>query len=160
MNRPQIAVSILMLALSFILPAYALGPQGKGDEINAEGVVVAVQLDPGAVRSAMWVNAESMGDFAEVWMVRVKSPASRNGAKYILVEYTHVNRRESFVTDSELDSTAWKFSLRPVFENRRGSCVDWGERYVPTSFGRNEKLPTPKTLACFQMKARPVPAGR
>ena len=87
-------------------------------------------------------------------------PVSPNGVKYILAEYAHVNRYELFVTDSELDSIAWKFSLRAVSENRRGTCVDCGQRYVPTAFGRHEKLPTPRTLACFQMKARPVPAHR
>jgi len=49
---------LAMLALSSVVTGYALGKQDKGDEINAEGVVVAVQLAPGAVRSAMEVNAE------------------------------------------------------------------------------------------------------
>ena len=81
-----------------------------------------------------------------------------NSRAYILIEYTHVNRQESFVTDGELTSTAWKFSLYPVSENRLGTCVVCGERYVPTALGKHEKLPNPKTLACFQVKARPVKA--
>jgi hypothetical protein len=156
----KIPVLFATLVLSSILPTFALGQQGKDDEINVEGVVVAVQLDPGAVRSAMDVSAESMGDFAEVWMVRVNRPLSPNGTKYVLVEYTHVNRHEPFVTDRELDTTAWKFSLRPVLEDRHGTCVDWGQRYVPTALSKHEKLPIPRPLACFQMKARPVPTGR
>ena len=155
----KISVAFAIAAFAFILAVPATGQQGRTEELTAEGVVVAVQLDPGAARSAMDVNSESLGDFAEVWMVRVNRPVSPNGAKYVLVEYTHVNRNEPFVTDSELDSTAWKFTLRPVSEDRRGTC-EWGERYVPTTFGRHEKLPTAKTLACFQMKTRPVPAGR
>jgi hypothetical protein len=149
-----------MIALPSVLAVSALGQQGHREEVNAEGVVVAVQLDPGAARSAMDVTSESMGDFTEVWMIRVDRSVSPNDAKYILVEYTHVNRHEPFVTDSELDRTTWKFALRPVSEDRRGTCVDWGERYVPTGFGRHEKLPPPQTLACFQMKTRPASVGR
>jgi hypothetical protein len=145
-----------MLVLPAILAVSALGQQGRSEEVNFEGVVVAVQLDPGAARSAMEANSESMGDFAEVWMVRLDHWVSPSGKKYILVEYTHVNRHEPFVTDSELDSAAWKFSLHPVSDDRRGTCVSWGDRYVPTGFGRHEKLPTPKTLACFQTTKRPV----
>jgi hypothetical protein len=149
-----------MLALPAILAVSALTQQGNSEEVNAEGAVVAVQLDPGAVRSRMDVNSESLGGFAEVWMVRVNRPISPKGAKYVLVEYTHVNRHEPFVTDSELDSTTWKFNLHPVSEDRRGTCIDWGKRYVPTAFGRHEKLPTPKTLPCFQIETRPLSAGR
>lgn len=155
----KIPALFAIVVFSSILSASALG-QGDGEGVNVEGVVVALQLDPGAARSPMWVNSESMGDFAEVWMVHVNRPLRPNGAKYVLVEYIHVNRHESFVTNSELDSTVWKFSLRPVSEDRPGTCVDWGERYVPTALGKHEKLPTPTTLACFQMKARPVPIGR
>jgi len=156
----KIPAVFAMLALPAILAVSAPGQQGHSEEVNAEGVVVAVQLDPGAARSAMEVNSESMGDFAEVWMIRVDRSVSPNGAKYILVEYTHVNRHAPFVTDSELDRTTWKFTLRPVSEDRRETCVGWGERYVPTAFGRHDKLPPPKTLACFQMKTRPAPVGR
>jgi hypothetical protein len=104
-----------MLVLPAILAASALGQQGRSEEVNAEGVVVAVQLDPGAARSAMEVNSESMGDFAEVWMVRVDRSVSPNSTKYILVEYAHVNRHEPFVTDSELDSS--RLEVQPT------SCI-------------------------------------
>ena len=59
-------------------------------------------------------------------MVLVIRPVSPNGAKYILVEYTHINRHESFVADSELDSIAWKFSLRPVFAERTRNLYQLG----------------------------------
>lgn len=81
----KIPAFFAIVVLSSILSASALG-QGDGKGVNAEGVVVAVQLDPGAARSPMWVNSESMGDSAEVWMVRVNRPLSPNGAKYVLVE--------------------------------------------------------------------------
>ena len=149
-----------MIALPAILAVSALGQQRHSEEVDAEGVVVAVQLDPGAARIAMEINSESMGEFAEVWMIREGRSVSPNGAKYILVEYTHVNRHEPFVTDNELDRATWKFTLRPVSEDRRGTSVGWGERYVPTAFGRHDKLPPPKTLSCFQMKTRPAPVGR
>jgi hypothetical protein len=152
-----ISAAFAIAAVAFILAVSATGQQRGTEEHTAEGVVVAVQLDPGQVRSAMDVNSESMGDFAEVWMV-VNCPVGPKGAKYVLVEYTHVNRQEPFVTDSELDTTSWRFTLRPLSEGRRG--CDWGERYVPTEFGRHEKFPTAKTLACFQMKTRPAPTGR
>lgn len=156
--RYKISAAFSITAFALIPAVYATGQQGHTEELTAEGVVVAVQLDPGAARSAMDVNSESLGDFAEVWMVRVNRLVSPNGAKYVLVEYTHVNRHEPFVTNSELDSKAWKFTLRPVPEDRRGPC-EWGERYVPAAFGRLEKLPSAKTLACFQMRTRPVPAA-
>lgn len=82
-------------------------------------------------RSAMEVKSESMGEFAEVWMVRLDRSVSPNGTKYILVEYTHVNRHEPFVTDSELDKTTWKFTLRPVLEDGRGTCVAWASAMYP-----------------------------
>lgn len=148
-----IAVVALILAVS------ATGQQGGAEELTAQGVVVAIQLDRGTARSAMDVNSESLGDFAEGWMVRLTRPMGPNGAKYVLVEYTHVDRREPFVTNSELDSTAWTFTLRPVSEDQRGVC-EVGARYVPTAFGRHQKLPTAKTLACFQMKIRPVAVSR
>jgi hypothetical protein len=157
--RKEIPALIGALALLCILTASALGQQVHGDEVTAEGVVVAVQLPPGAVRSAMAINAVSVADFAEVWMIRLNRPISAISAKYVLVEYIHVNHHEPFVTDRELDRTAWKFNLRPVPQDRP-TCFEWGERYVPTSFGRHEKLPTPKTLACFEMSARPVPVDR
>ena len=155
----KISAAIAIVACASSLTVSATGQQARTEDVTVEGVVVAVQLDPGAVRSAMDVNSESLGDFSEVWMVRPNGPVGPNSAKYVLVEYTHVYRREPFVTGRELDSTAWKFRLRPVSEDRRGTC-EWGERYVPTAFGGHEKLPAAKTLACFQLKTRPVSAGR
>jgi hypothetical protein len=155
----KISTVFAIAAVAFIIPVSAIGQQGCTDKLTAEGVVVAVQLDPAGVRSAMDVNSESLGDFAEVWMVRVNRPVNGDGANYVLVEYTHVNRQEPFVTDRELDSTAWKFTLRPVSEDRRETC-DWGERYIPTALGKHDSLPNAKTLACFRMKVRPVPVAR
>lgn len=149
-----------ILGLATIVAASAIGQQGRCEEVNAEGVVVAVQVNPGTVRSPEDVSLESMGDFAEVWMVRVDHWIRPNGAKYILLEYTHVNRHEPFVKGRELDSTIWKFKLIPVADNQRGSCVSWGERFVPTAFGRHETLPAPKPLPCFQMQERPVLVSR
>jgi len=60
----KIPALFAVLTLSSVLPAYAVGPHGNDDEMNSEGVVVAVQLDPGAVRSAIAVNAEPMGHSA------------------------------------------------------------------------------------------------
>lgn len=95
---------LVSLASIPVATASGRGQQGRRDEANAEGVVVAVLLEPGAARSWMDVNSESLGDFAEVWMVRVDHWSRPNGAKYILIEYTHVNRHEPFVKDSELDN--------------------------------------------------------
>lgn len=152
--------SLLLAAASLasaLLPAAAQTTRGSR-EVNAEGVVVAVQLEPDTVRSSMALNSESLGDFAEVWMVRVRHKLSVKSGKYILVEYTHVNRHEPFVKDRELDTTVWKFRLSPPSKNETGTCGSWSDRFVPTAFGKERKLPTPGTLACFQMQKRPVSA--
>ncbi len=155
----RIPALFAMLAVACILDLPASGQKVRSDVVNAEGVVVGVQLEPGAARSPMDVNSESLGGFAEVWMVRVEHWLRPNGAKYILVEYTHVNRKEPFVKDSELNSTVWSFQFTPAPKSQRGTCISWGDRFVPTAFGRHEKLPTPKTLACFQMQKRPIFVG-
>jgi hypothetical protein len=155
----KIAPVFAILAFLFNLSVFAVGQQGHSEEMEGEGVVVAVHLDSDAARSPTDVNSESLGDFAEVWMVRIDRWFSPNDARYILLEYTHVNRLEPFVTDSELARTIWKFALNPVQENHRRTCSRWGERFVPTVSGTHEKLPSPKGLACFQTQQRPVRVG-
>lgn len=150
----RISAVVVMLTLVSIPAVFADGQLERNAKVAAEGVVVAVQLEPGAARSPIYMNSESLGDFAEVWMVRVNRWLHGESAKYILVEYTHVNRHEPYVTDTELNRIVWKFNLDSVPENRRGTCTSWGERFVPTAFGRDEKLPAPKALACFQMQQR------
>jgi hypothetical protein len=148
-----------LLALSCVLATSASGrsQETTPQALTAEGVVVAVQLELGATRSTMDVGSSSLGDFAEVWMVRVGRWSRPNAPKYILVEYAHANRHEPFVRDSELDRTVWKFSIDSVAQNQQGACVSWGERFVPTAFGKRDNLPAPKSLQCFQMRKRPAP---
>lgn len=83
MNSMFLRAASLVLLASL---AHAQVASGHNKLLKVKGVVVAVQLDPGAVRSAMDVNSESMGDFAEVWMVRLNRRLPSNGTKYVLVE--------------------------------------------------------------------------
>lgn len=101
-------------------------------------------------------DPHSMGDMVEVWMVRVDNWRRTEKPGFILVEYTH---RDAVVKDSELDSTVWRFEIRPAPPVESRTCISWwsAERsFVPTALGANQKLPPPKQLGCFLMQKRPV----
>jgi hypothetical protein len=143
---------VITLALSL-----AVGISASSDDggFSAEGVVVAVQKAKDEVRMA---DPQSMGDVVEVWMVRVDKWPRPDKPGFVLVEYTH---HDALIKDGELDSTTWKFELRKPTPDKSGTCLSWwtAERsFVPTALGSRGKLPAPKTIPCFLMRKRPVPA--
>ena len=144
------AVLVFICSLAFGAPA-----SSSEDSFLAQGKVVAVQKAKDEIR--MTDNTDA--DMVEVWMVRLDHwPRSRKPG-IILVEYTH---HDSIVKDSELDRTIWTFEIRQAPPEKSGTCLSWwaAERsFVPTAFGRWAKLPDPKSLSCFLMTKRPVPAS-
>jgi len=133
--------------------ALALSPAPKDEPLSAEGVVVATQKAKDEVR--MRDNTDA--DMVEVWMVKVEHWPQSQKPGIVLVEYTH---HDSVIKDSELDGTTWTFEIRQAPPEKSGTCLSWwaAERsFVPTAFGRHQKLPDPKKLACFLMTKRPVP---
>jgi hypothetical protein len=118
---------------------------------TADGVVVAVQKTKDEARM---YDPHSMGDLVEVWMVRVDKWTRSERPTFILVEYTH---RDAILKDGELDSTEWRFDIRPAPPAKSGTCMSWWtQTFIPTALGANQKLPPPRELGCFLMQKRPV----
>lgn len=143
----SIAFSIV-LCLALVSTAFSSDKQ-----LVIEGMVVAVQKTKDEVRM---VDPHAMGDMVEVWMVKVPKWPRSEKTRFILVEYTH---RAPLVTDSELDSTVWKFEVRPAPAADSRTCMSWwsaDQSFVPTALGVGKKLPPPKGLDCFLMQKRPI----
>ena len=143
---------VFTVALSLVIGMYASSSDGS---FSAEGVVVSVQKAKDEVRMA---DPQSVGDVVEVWMVGVDKWQRPDKPGFILVEYIH---HDALIKDSELDWTTWKFELRKPPPDKSRTCLSWwaAERsFVPTALASRGKLPAPKTIPCFLMKKRPVPA--
>jgi hypothetical protein len=143
---------LVVITFALCLTLGTAAPSSDGNLV-AEGTVVAVQKAKDEVRMA---DPQSMGDMVEVWMVHVDNWPRAEKPGFILVEYTH---RDPIVKDSELDSTVWKFEIRPAPAAESGTCMSWwsAERsFVPTALGASQKLPQAKELGCFLMRKRPV----
>jgi hypothetical protein len=144
--RPSVLLVILAISQSV-----ATASPSDDQYLAAEGVVVAVQKTRDEVRM---YDPHSMGDLVEVWMVRVDKWTRSEKPTFILVEYTH---RDAILKDSELDSTEWRFDIRPAPPTQSGTCMSWWtQTFMPTALGANQKLPPPKELGCFLMQKRPV----
>jgi len=145
-------LTAIALASSFWL-AFAMPSVPKDEVLSAKGVVVATQKAKDEIR--MQDNTDA--DLVEVWMVKVGHWQQSQKPGIVLVEYTH---HDSVIKDSELDGTTWTFEIRQAPPEKSGTCLSWWaakRSFVPTAFGRREKLPDPKTLSCFLMTKRPVP---
>jgi hypothetical protein len=120
---------------------------------SAEGVVVATQEEDGA--SKLW-DPNSMGDLAEVFMVRVDNWQQKSKPQLIMIGYTHRGRPMDY---KQFDNAVWRFQLREPLLNQLGACskawVSLGHT-VKTSFGANTQLPKPESLPCFLMEERPL----
>jgi hypothetical protein len=129
----------------------ALAVASDDKAFSVEGVVVAVQGTKGEAR----INVpHSMGDMVEVWMVRVEKWPRSEKRDFVLVEYKH---RDAVVRDSELDSTVWRFVIRPTPPANHGTCMSWWtQSFMPTAQSAHRRFPLPKGLGCFLMQKRPV----
>lgn len=138
--------------LIFVLAGlFALAVPSDDNAFSAEGVVVAVQ---GTKDDARMNDPHSMGDMVEVWMVRVEKWPRSERPDFILIQYTH---RDAVVKDSELDSTVWRFTLRPTPPAKSATCMSWWtQTFMPTEQGAHRRLPPPKELGCFLMQERPL----
>ncbi|MGB6899223.1 MAG: hypothetical protein WBE12_11560, partial [Candidatus Acidiferrum sp.] len=75
------------VALTFSLwLALAMPLTSKEEMLSAEGVVVAIQRSEGDLRL---VDPNSVGDLAEIYMMRVDRWSQPQKQKYIIVEYIH-----------------------------------------------------------------------
>ena len=145
-----------VVLLTFVVAgSLALAAPSDNEPISADGVVVAVQKTKDEVRM---YDPNSMGDLVEVWMVRIDKWTRSERPTFILVEYAH---RDAILKDSELDSTEWRFDIRPAPPAKRDTCMSWWtQTFMPTALGTDQKLPPPKELGCFLMKKQPVAIGR
>ncbi|MGB2671012.1 MAG: hypothetical protein WBH24_13455 [Candidatus Acidiferrum sp.] len=141
------------VALTFSLwLALAMPLTSKEEMLSAEGVVVAIQRSEGDLRL---VDPNSVGDLAEIYMMRVDRWSQPQKQKYIIVEYIH---RADLISYEQFDKTLWKFDVHQASAEQSKDCLSWmarGPSFVPTAFGANVKLPDPKELRCFLMEKRP-----
>jgi len=142
-----------VVALTFSLwLALAMPLTPKEELLSAEGVVVAIQRGEGDLRL---VDPNSLGDLAEIYMMRVDRWSQPQKQKYIIVEYIH---RADLISYEQFDKTLWKFDVHQASPEQSKDCLSWmarGPSFVPTAFGANVKLPDPKELPCFLMEKRP-----
>lgn len=103
------------------------------------------------------VDPNSVGDLAEMYMMRVDHWSQPQKQKYIIVEYIH---RADLISYEQFDKTVWRFEVRQASPEQSKDCFSWmarGPSFLPTAFGAKGELPNPKDLPCFLMTTRPVP---
>jgi hypothetical protein len=144
-------------ALTFLLwQFFALPALPKGEPISAEGPVVAIQRSKDDTRV---VDPSSLGDLAEIYMVRFDRWSQPRKEKYIIIEYVH---RADLISYDQFDKTLWNIELQQATSEESKECFTWmtrGPSFVPTAFGAKAELPNPKALPCFLMTKRPVPVS-
>ena len=142
-------------ALTFLLWFVLAVPVTYQEElVSVEGVVVAIQRGKDDTRI---VDPNSMGDLAEIYLVRADHWSQPHKEKYIVVEYIH---RADLIGYDQFDKTLWKFEVHQASPGESKNCFSWmarGPSFLSTAFGAKVKLPDPKTLTCFLMTKRPVP---
>lgn len=147
-----------VLAIPILLGALAiLGFSAESQTLSFHGVVVAIL---GANEGVRVIDPNSIGDLAEVYMVRVDSTSLLHEQKYMLVEYIHHKRPIPY---SQFDAFSWSFDARHTASGQGNACLDWlrpGLSFVPTRLGRHTTLPDPRTLSCYVTTKRPVPFPR
>ncbi|HVN81352.1 MAG TPA: hypothetical protein VMW38_20345 [Terriglobia bacterium] len=119
-----------------------------------EGPVIAIQKGKDDTRI---VDPNSMGDLAEIYMVRADHWSQPRKEKYIIVEYIH---RADLIAYDQFDKTAWKFQFHQESPEETKDCLSWvarGPSFLPTAFGAKEVLPNPKRLPCFLTTKPPTP---
>ena len=140
-----------------LLCVFALPTVPKEDLISVDGPVLAIQRDKDDTRV---IDPNSMGDLAEIFMVRADRWSEPRKEKYIIVEYIH---RANLISYGEFDQTLWTFEVHQASSEESKDCHSWmarGPSFIPTAFGAKERLPKPETLPCFLTTKRPVPASR
>jgi len=150
----QITVLVILTLLG-ALEIFRLS--NANQTLSLHGVVVAILKAKEGVRV---IDPNSMGDLAEVYMVRVDSAPSGNEQKYILVEYNH---RDGLIPYSQFDTFHWSLDVRQATLSQGNPCLDWlrpGLSFASTRMGRRSKLPDPRTLICYLTTKRPVPFRR
>ncbi len=139
--------------LAFLfLCALALPASPKDELISVDGPVVAIQRGNDDTRI---IDPNSIGDLAEIYMVRADHWSEPHRAKYIIIEYIH---RADLIAYGEFDKTLWRFEVHQASPEEAKDCLSWmarGPSFLPTAFGANVKLPDPKELPCFLMEKRP-----
>ncbi len=148
----RIPVLAILLWQVFVVPVIA-----KEETIPAAGVVVAIQRGKSDTRI---IDPSSLGDLAEIYMVRLDHWSQPRKVKYIIVEYIH---RGDLISYEQFDKTQWRFDLQQASPEESNGCLSWmarGPSFLPTAFGVRLKLPDPKTLTCFLTTKRPIPVLR
>jgi len=164
-NMFSSAVIICLLVFSGkIVPCQVKKEQRS---ISGEGVVVAFQQKS---RHSVTPAIGGIATPAEYWIVRVDQWAERadKGQQYILVQF---NLYERAVSDSEINSSRLRFSLRPRRTDEHTDCLGrvfaGGRRssetrpaklsdYQRTKVGGADKIPPLKSLPCFIADEPPV----
>ncbi|HTQ62514.1 MAG TPA: hypothetical protein VMI32_19970 [Candidatus Solibacter sp.] len=145
-------IQAVILLLSYAL----LGSPASTEELTSiEGAVVAIQRGE---KDTRLIDPPSFADLAEIYMMRVDHWSQPHKEKYVLVEYVH---HDDLIGYDKFDKTAWRFEFEQPSAKDNDECHSWMARskssFIPTAFGRREKLPDPKTLSCFLVTKQPVP---
>ncbi len=148
MNSRYSALTLLVLYV------FAASAVPRDEPISLEGPVIAIQRGKDDTRI---MDPNSMGDLAEIYMVRADHWSQPRKEKYIIVEYIH---RADLISYDQFDKTRWKFELEQPSPKANKDCHTWMARskfsFVPTTFGAKSELPNPEALPCFLTRKRPV----
>jgi hypothetical protein len=146
------ASKFLVLALVISLLLVYVSSAQTDHLLWAKGVVVAIQ---GGKTDARIIVPGSLGDLAEIYMVRVDRWSTPRKENYVLFEYVH---HTGLISYDQFDKRHWKFELNQYSPEQDRDCRSWMPRegaFHPTTFGASSNLPDPKTLTCFLLNKRP-----
>ena len=157
---PSVAALVSLIATSGLV--FAAGP-----EFRPDGVVIAFHKSDRALN----IEEARSGDLIERWIVRLASPGTRGAPQLAAVRYM---RRLGRITDTQLSTTRWRFSLRAVTGWEKENCVgptiaegspmklrpSAADDFERTAFGKGIPLPEFANLPCYVAEKAPRAISR